>query len=132
MEDQHDGRYVRVATNSGPVVVLRNRGEAQTVAHNLRLALHAAGAGRGALREMGEPPMIDTAIDEDVRVMAETAVPGRWLLEQFAPDLEAMLSTSPDAADLSHLTGLLMQGIAEVAQERYRELSGACAAAPCS
>lgn len=69
------------------------------------------------------PGMMEYSTDEHVRVMAEAAVPGRWLLEQFAPDLEAMLSTAPDAADLSHLTGLLMQGIAEVAQDRYRELA---------
>jgi hypothetical protein len=37
-----------------------------------------------------------------------------------------MLQTAPDAADLSRLAGLVMQGVAEVARDRYRELGPTC------
>jgi hypothetical protein len=69
--------------------------------------------------------MFDARADEAWQAAAEMAVPGSWLLEQFAPDLLAMLQTAPDAADLSRLAGLAMQGVAEVARDRYRELGSA-------
>jgi hypothetical protein len=53
---------------------------------------------------------------------AETAVSGRWLREQFAPAVLAMLQETRDTADLSRLVGLLMHGSAEVAQATYTEL----------
>jgi hypothetical protein len=54
---------------------------------------------------------------------AEAGADGRWLLQQFAPDVVAMLETAPDAADLGRLVELLRQGIKDVAQDRYRMLA---------
>ena len=70
---------------------------------------------------------MDTLTPDDVRAVkeAEAGADGRWLLEQFAPDVVAMLETAPDAADLSRLVELLRQGIRDVARGRYHELAPA-------
>jgi chemotaxis response regulator CheB len=49
---------------------------------------------------------------DDIRAVkeAEAGADGRWLLQQFAPDVVAMLEAAPDAADLSRLVELLGKG----------------------
>ena len=61
----------------------------------------------------------------DTRVLreADAVAVSTGFLQHVAPEVVALLHEVPDTAELSRVVGLLMQGIAQVAQAQYAALA---------